>query len=117
MSSERLSRFDNMHILFWLVKDMSWCLMSKTVGTLMIAPTILIALIILWRSRDHITSFVHNLAVLFWISANSLWMLGEMYCHDCTKPYAIWLFAGGMGVLAIHYAYRMMRSIYRKFNS
>ena len=105
MSNERLSRFDNMHILFWLVKDMCWCLMSKSIGTIMIAPTITIALIILYRSREHLTSFVHNLAVLFWISANSMWMLGEMYCSDCTKPYAIWLFSAGMGVLLLYYSY------------
>ncbi len=100
-----------MHILFWLIKDMSWCLMSKTIGTVMIAPTIAIALIILVRSREHLTSFVHNLAVLFWISANSLWMLGEMYCQDCTKPYAIWLFSAGMGVLTIYYTYLMGKRI------
>jgi hypothetical protein len=108
MSTERLSRFDNMHILFWLIKDMSWCLMSKTIGTIMIAPTIAIALIILIRSREHLTSFVHNLAVLFWISANSLWMIGEMYCSDCTKPYAIWLFSAGMGVLLLYYSYLLV---------
>jgi hypothetical protein len=111
MDNERLSRFDNLHILFWLIKDMSWCLMSKTIGTLMIAPTIAIALIILYRSREHLTSFVHNLAVLFWISANSLWMLGEMYCADCTKPMAIWLFSAGMGVLIIYYIYLLGRTI------
>jgi hypothetical protein len=111
MSNERLSRFDNLHILFWLIKDMSWCLMSKTIGTLMIAPTIAIALIILYRSREHLTSFVHNLAVLFWISANSLWMLGEMYCSDCTKPQAIWLFSTGMGVLLLYYSYLFLRRV------
>jgi hypothetical protein len=113
MSTERLSRFDNMHILFWLIKDMSWCLMSKTIGTLMIAPTIAIALVILVRSREHMTSFVHNLAVLFWISANSLWMLGEMFCSDCTKPYAIWLFSAGMGVLLLYYFYLLSTRLRR----
>ena len=108
MSNERLSRFDNMHILFWLVKDMSWCLMSKSIGTIMVAPTITIAFSILYRSREHLTSFVHNLAVLFWISANSMWMLGEMYCSDCTKPYAIWLFSAGMGVLLLYYSYLLV---------
>jgi hypothetical protein len=113
MSTERLSRFDNMHILFWLIKDMSWCLMSKTIGTLMIAPTIAIALVILVRSREHMTSFDHNLAVLFWISANSLWMLGEMFCSDCTKPYAIWLFSAGMGVLLLYYFYLLSTRLRR----
>jgi len=105
MSTERLSRFDNMHILFWLIKDMSWCLMSKTIGTIMILPTVVVALVILVRSREHMTSFVHNLAVLFWISANSMWMVGEMFCQDCTKPYAVWLFSAGMGVLLVYYVY------------
>jgi hypothetical protein len=113
MSTERLSRFDNMHILFWLIKDMSWCLMSKTIGTLMIAPTIAIALVILVRSREHLTSFVHNLAVLFWISANSLWMLGEMFCSDCTKPYAIGLFSAGMAVLLLYYFYLLATRLRR----
>lgn len=112
MSNERLSRFDNMHILFWLIKDMSWCLMSKTIGTIMIAPTIAIALVILVRSREHMTSFVHNLAVLFWISANSMWMAGEMFCQDCTKPYAIWLFSAGMGVLLVYYIFLLKRRFF-----
>ena len=94
-----------MHILFWLIKDMSWCLMSKTIGTIMILPTVVVALVILVRSREHMTSFVHNLAVLFWISANSMWMVGEMFCQDCTKPYAVWLFSAGMGVLLVYYVY------------
>ena len=94
-----------MHILYWLIKDMSWCLMSKTIGTIMIVPTVVVALVILVRSREHMTSFVHNLAVLFWISANSMWMVGEMFCQDCTKPYAIWLFSAGMGVLLVYYVY------------
>lgn len=113
MSNERLSRFDNMHILFWLIKDMSWCLMSKTVGTLMIMPTITIALIILYRSREHMSSFIHNLAVLFWISANSLWMVGEMYCSDCTKPYAIGIFICGTGVLIGYYIIQLLQRITR----
>jgi archaellum biogenesis protein FlaJ (TadC family) len=89
MSTERLSRFDNMHILFWLIKDMSWCLMSKTIGTIMIVPTVVVALVILVRSREHMTSFVHNLAVLFWISANSMWMVGEMFCQDWVRGYGV----------------------------
>jgi hypothetical protein len=85
--------------------------MSKTVGTIMILPTVTIALIILYRSREHLTSFVHNVAVLFWISANSLWMLGEMYCNDCTKPWAVWLFSTGMGVLLLYYSYLLIQRV------
>ncbi|MFN5621160.1 MAG: hypothetical protein ACK478_07650 [Flavobacteriales bacterium] len=111
MDNVRLNRFDNLHILFWLIKDMSWCLMSKTVGTLMIIPTVAVALIILYRSREHLSSFIHNLSVLFWIAANSLWMLGEMYCADCTKPYAIWIFVGGTSILLGFYLFSSMKKL------
>jgi hypothetical protein len=104
-NADQLGFFDNLHIVFWLIKDMSWCMMSKTLGATMILPTIVVAIIILYRSRAHLSSFIHNLAVLIWISANSLWMFGEMYCQDCTKPYALGLFILGLVLLFIFYIY------------
>jgi len=44
-------QMENMHILFWLLKDISWCMVWKPLGILMIAPTLGIALVITWRTR------------------------------------------------------------------
>ncbi|MFM7813756.1 MAG: hypothetical protein ACKO66_04495 [Flavobacteriales bacterium] len=105
----RLQFFDNLHIVLLLIKDMSWCMMYKTLGASMIGPTMIAAAIILYRTRDNQSAFVHNLAVLVWISANSLWMLGEMFCHDCTKPYALGLFIIGLVILGVYYLYALLR--------
>jgi hypothetical protein len=78
----RLRRMENMHILFWLLKDVSWCLDFKPLAILMIFPTLIVAIWITHKNR-HITSeLAHNLAVIFWITANSVWMLVEFMAID-----------------------------------
>ena len=39
----RYRRMENMHIAFWLVKDISWCLIWKVLGIIMIVPTLTVA--------------------------------------------------------------------------
>jgi hypothetical protein len=77
-------RMENMHIIFWLVKDISWCLIWKVLGIAMIFPTLIISLIIAWRTRHIKSELAHNLAITFWIIANSLWMITEFF-HVDTK--------------------------------
>ena len=73
----RYRRMENMHIAFWLVKDISWCLIWKVLGIIMIVPTLTVAILIAWRTRKLASELAHNLAVAFWISANSFWMISE----------------------------------------
>jgi hypothetical protein len=44
------SRFENVHILLWLIKDTCWMLEWKVLGCLMIAPTIAVAIYLAVRS-------------------------------------------------------------------
>jgi hypothetical protein len=53
------SKFDNMHVLLWLIKDTCWMLEWRIFGTAMIAPTIGVAVFLAVRSR---------LERLFWIN-------------------------------------------------
>ena len=78
----RYRRMENMHIVFWLVKDISWCMIWKTLGIAMVIPTLTIALLIAWRTREIKSELAHNLAVAFWISANSYWMISEFFGFD-----------------------------------
>jgi len=72
----------------------------------MIFPTITMALYILWRSRHNRSEFFHNLAVCFWISANSWWMLTEfMKVEHLYKQYAVYLFLCGLLTLVIYYVF------------
>lgn len=104
MISDKLRKVENLHILFWLVKDTCWCLLSETVGMIMIIPTVLVAIWIAIRTRKQPSEFAHNLAVLFWICANSIWMIGEFRYGDGTRPYALIFFSAGLLTLAIFYS-------------
>ena len=104
-------RMENMHIIFWLVKDISWCLIWKVLGIAMIFPTLIISLIIAWRTRHIKSELAHNLAITFWISANSLWMITEFFHVDTKlffglltgKHLALIPFILGMFILLYYY--------------
>jgi hypothetical protein len=83
----RYRRMENMHIIFWLLKDVSWCLIWKVLGIAMIFPTLLISIMIAYRTKNIKSELAHNLAISFWISANSYWMIAEFFHFD---EYVIW---------------------------
>ena len=91
---------DNIHILFWLIKDMCWAMVFRPLGMFMIAPTLGVAIFILWKSRHHRAELFHNFAVCVWIAANSLWMTGEFFGKEL-RPYAVVLFAIGLSLIHI----------------
>ncbi len=99
----RFRHFENFHIVLWLVKDMCWCTLSKTLGVIMISPTIFLAIYITWLHRKVKTELLHNLAVVFWISANSIWMIGEFYYNDSFRKYALIFFIAGMLTVGYYY--------------
>ncbi len=78
----RFRKMENLHILFWLVKDISWCMVWRPLGIAMIFPTLVIAIIIMVRTRKYVSEFCHNLAVTLWIIANSYWMISEFFVFD-----------------------------------
>ena len=84
---DRFRRMENMHIIFWLLKDISWCLFWKPLGIAMIFPTLIIAIVISYRTRQIKSELSHNLAVVFWISANSYWMISEFFGFDDAKVF------------------------------
>ncbi|HYF32921.1 MAG TPA: hypothetical protein VD993_17470 [Chitinophagaceae bacterium] len=99
-------KIENLHILFWLIKDTCWCLTYKWLGITMVFPTLLVALLICWRTRHIMSEFTHNLAVIFWITANSYWMITEFFeWEESTKFYALIPFGLGLVSLAYYYVY------------
>lgn len=103
----RFRRIENLHILFWLVKDLCWAMNFRYIGMLMIIPTLVAALMITWQTRKIFSERMHNLAVVFWIIANCTWMVGEFFGID-EGPYglrtmAIIPFSIGLVILASFY--------------
>ena len=106
-------RMENLHIVFWLFKDISWCLIWKPLGIAMIFPTLIIAIVITIRTRAMVSELCHNLAIVFWISANAYWMISEFLHFDALivsgsityKHIAVIPFAVGIVILLYYYLY------------
>lgn len=106
-------RMENMHIVFWLFKDVSWCMIWKPLGIIMIFPTLIISIIIAWRTRQLVSELCHNLAITIWISANSYWMISEFLHFDdhiafgafTYKHLTMIPFCLGLAILAYYYLY------------
>jgi hypothetical protein len=79
---ERYRKMENLHIVFWLFKDIAWCMLWRPLGIFMVFPTLLIAIIISWRTKNIVSELCHNLAIVLWISANSYWMISEFLHFD-----------------------------------
>lgn len=71
--------YENLHIPFWLVKDSCWALQIKPLGIAMIFPTLTLSLMIVYKTRLNAANCLPNLAITFWILANSLWMCDEFF--------------------------------------
>jgi hypothetical protein len=107
----RYRKMENLHIVFWLFKDVAWCLGFAVVGITMIFPTLIIALVISWRTRHIVAELCHNLAITVWISANSYWMVSEFLGFDdkilfgdyTYKHLALLPFVTGILILAFYY--------------
>lgn len=107
----RYRKMENLHIVFWLFKDMSWCMNWKSLGIAMIFPTLLIAIIISWQNRQYMSELCHNLAITCWITANAYWMVSEFFNFGGTplfqeytfKHLALIPFIAGMLLLAFYY--------------
>jgi hypothetical protein len=104
-------KMENLHIVFWLLKDISWCLVWRPLGLAMIIPTLSIAIVIAWRTRHIVSELCHNLAIAVWIIANSYWMVSEFFQFDTKMVVGnvdykhLALIPFGMGVLILFYYY------------
>ncbi len=104
-------KMENLHIVFWIFKDIGWCLICKPLGVVMIFPTLIISVIIAWRTRSMVSELCHNLAITFWIAANSYWMISEFLAFDTLQVYGnitckhLALVPFILGVLCLAYYY------------
>lgn len=118
----RYRKLENLHIVFWLCKDISWCMIWKPLGIAMIVPTLVIAIYISHCTRALKSELAHNLAIVFWISANAYWMISEFFEFDTAliwenvtgKHMALIPFTIGASILAYYYLIQRPREIKEK---
>ncbi len=106
----RFRRIENLHIFFWLVKVISWAMLWKPIGMFMLIPTLTVAIIITWQTRKILSELFHNLAVVFWITANGYWMIIEFYGYDEElRIYTSIPFTIGLVFIVTYYAFILPR--------
>ena len=108
----KFRRVENLHILLWLLKDTFWAINFRYPAIFMIIPTLAVALVITYQTRKITSEFLHNLAMVFWITANCTWMVGEFFEWDANlvgpyglREFSIFPFAAGLLTLAYYYLF------------
>jgi hypothetical protein len=99
-----IRKFENLHIVLWLLKDTCWVMLWKPLGMFMIVPTLSLAFYITWLMRSERAELFHNLAVCSWITANSVWMTGEFFYGDSWRSAASVFFFTGFFFVTWYYA-------------
>jgi hypothetical protein len=102
MPGDTLKRIENLHIIFWLLKDTCWMLDLKWLGTAMMIPTLSLAIYFVrktWRTVD----VYLNAAIFCWILANSFWMMMEFFNNSLYKELAAIPFSTGILMVIILY--------------
>lgn len=113
-------KMENLHIVFWLFKDVAWCLGLKSLGTVMIIPTLIISIVIAYRTRQYVSELCHNLAITVWISANSYWMVSEFFGFDHRIIWGTYTFKHlaiipfTIGILILGYYYLIWKPLHTK---
>lgn len=117
----RFRRIENLHILFWLIKDACWAMNFHVPAMVMIIPTMGVALLICWQTRYLLSEFLHNVAVILWITANTTWMIGEFYGWDENlyhgyglRQFALIPFVLGLCVLLYYYIFLARKKSFRE---
>lgn len=113
----KFRRVENLHILLWLIKDSCWALNLKYPAVIMIAPTLLVAILITYQTRRITSELLHNLAIDFWITANCTWMVGELFGWDTNlvgeyglREFSIVPFSIGLLILGYYYLVYMHKA-------
>jgi hypothetical protein len=105
---DSVRKFENLHIVLWLLKDLCWVSDFKVGGMLMITPTLGLGLYLTWRFRTDRTELLNNAAVCAWICANATWMTGEFFFEDSLRPYAIIFFGIGFLFIGTEYILKVL---------
>ena len=72
---KNIRNIHEIHITSWLVKDIFWTLKFTWLATIMVFPTIILAIFILLTEKEHRDG---NWTLFFWLLMNTFWMLHEL---------------------------------------
>jgi hypothetical protein len=110
MSKDKHKILDNLHVALWLLKDLLWSMDNK-LGVILIIPAVVVSIYILVKQFNNRNDIYHNLAICFWILANSTWMTCELYKLNYMNLVYV-LFGAGTIVLVYFYFTEAIKKIW-----
>eukprot|EP00928_Gymnodinium_smaydae_P011703 TRINITY_DN14293_c0_g1_i2.p1 TRINITY_DN14293_c0_g1~~TRINITY_DN14293_c0_g1_i2.p1 ORF type:complete len:378 (+),score=42.55 TRINITY_DN14293_c0_g1_i2:88-1134(+) len=80
MAGRYSTKLDLIILMAWLAKDMSWVLLATVPGLIaaMSAISVQVHVLLLGRDENSTLILVHEVAGLFWLFGNALWMVCEL---------------------------------------
>lgn len=73
---------EQLHVLFWILKDMLWCIELKPLAIGLGIITILYSIFVIYLKPRLL-----NFAILCWILANFFWMCSDFYSVNTSYFY------------------------------
>jgi hypothetical protein len=113
---DKIRKTENLHVVFWLFKDMCWMMEYKTAGALLILPTLAMAFYVLYLSKNKLDLIIVNVAIIFWICANSAWMMSDFY-NDLPKSVSLLFFIAGILTMFFYVWIAFIKPNYTKQNT
>lgn len=98
-----IEELQNLHLFLWLLKDTFWILNFKYLALFLILPTISLAVYFTWLQRRSNVDLLHNLALTFWITGNSSWIVGDFFFNDQSRAVSSLFFIIGIIILLYYY--------------
>ncbi|MCU0422411.1 MAG: hypothetical protein MUC81_06325 [Bacteroidia bacterium] len=109
----RIRELENAHIPIWLIKDLCWMLSWKLPAMAMIIPAIGMSVFVCFLTKNNKYLLWPNIAITFWITANSIWMTGE-FLNFHFKVLASIFFIAGLVAVMIYFIFRLKPVLSRK---
>lgn len=86
-------QYENIHMFFWLAKDLAWNETNISLWLLFLIPTILVStdyFIIALSGKNTIIDVAHYTSTIIWVIGNIVWALGEFFYDDYDNPIKLW---------------------------
>ena|SRR6218665_596973 len=99
---QKIRKYENLHIVFWLIKDSCWMLELRWLGAIMMVPTLFLAIYLVIKTLHTPDAYI-SLAIFFWILANSYWMMMEFFNDNHHKNLASIPFGLGFVMVGLFY--------------
>ena len=85
-------QYENLHMLFWIIKDLSWSSEHLQAWGICLIPTILISADLIYLSAtstsspDYTADLVHFIVTFIWVIGNSVWAFGDFFIDKYSDP-------------------------------